>query len=109
MYDQDLGPVVQSNVSLMNSLVVKILTILVSTISNSQVFLLKEMWVAFANAKATHIFFSKNSVYAIYNDQSFNDMLNEDIVSFAQLGPALHFSLTLWTLPFALRSAFQHL
>ena len=41
------------------------------------------MWVAFANAKATHIFFSKNiSVYAIYNDQSFND-----IVSFEQLGP----------------------
>ena len=46
------------------------------------------MWVAFANAKATHIFFSKNtSVYAIFNDQSFNDTLNNDIVSFEQLGP----------------------
>ena len=35
------------------------------------------MWVAFANAKATHIFFfSKNiSVYAIFNDQRFNDTL----------------------------------
>ena len=46
------------------------------------------MWAAFANAKATHIFFSKNiSVYAIFNDQSFNDMLTNDSVSFEQLGP----------------------
>ena len=37
----DLGPVVQSIVSLMSLLVVKMLTVLVSTISNSQVFLLK--------------------------------------------------------------------
>ena len=35
------------------------------------------MWVAFA------IFFSKNiSVYAVFNDQSFNDTLTNDIVSF---------------------------
>ena len=64
------------------------------------------MSVAFANAKATHIFFSKNitvyaisndqslqklltpffsknmSIYAVFNDQSFNDMLTNDIVSF---------------------------
>ena len=40
------------------------------------------MWVAFAH------FFSKNiSVYAIFNDQSFNNMLTNDIVSFEQLGP----------------------
>ena len=46
------------------------------------------MWVAFANAKATHIFFCKNiSVYAILNDQSFNDTLTNDIVSFEQMGP----------------------
>ena len=46
------------------------------------------MWVAFANAKATHIFFSKNiSEYAIFNDQRFKDMLTKDIVSFEQLGP----------------------
>ena len=46
------------------------------------------MWVAFANAKATHIFFSKNiSIYAIFNAQSFNDTLTKDIVSFEQLGP----------------------
>ena len=46
------------------------------------------MWVALANAKATHIFFSKNiSVYAILIDQSLNDTLTKDIVSFEQLGP----------------------
>ena len=37
-----LGPVVQSIVCLTSSLVVKMLTVLVSTISNSQLFLLKK-------------------------------------------------------------------
>ena len=33
-------------------------------------------------------FFSKNiSIYAIFNGQSFNDTLTNDIVSFEQLGP----------------------
>ena len=46
------------------------------------------MWVAFANAKATHSFSAKNiSVYPIFNDQSFNDTLSNDNVSFEQLGP----------------------
>ena len=36
------GPVVQSIVSLTNSLVVKMLTVLVNTISNLQVFLLRK-------------------------------------------------------------------
>ena len=38
-------------------------------------------------------FFRKNisvHVYAIFNNQSFNDMLTNDIVSFEQLGPDLH-------------------
>ena len=42
------------------------------------------MWVAFANAKATHIFFSKNisvHMYAIFNVQNFNDTLTNNIVS----------------------------
>ena len=53
------------------------------------------MWVAFANAnaKAPHIFFSKNiSVYAIFNDQSFNNTLTNNIVSFEQLDPEKHHS-----------------
>ena len=33
-------------------------------------------------------FFSKNiCIYAIFNDQSFNDILINDMVSFEQLGP----------------------
>ena len=40
---EDLGPVVQSVISLTSSLVVKMLTVLVSTISNSQAFLLKKL------------------------------------------------------------------
>ena len=69
----------------MGSLVVKMLTVLVSTISNSQVFLLKNV-----KCKSYQHFCSKNiSVYAIFNDQSFNDMLTNNIVSFEQLGPGL--------------------
>ena len=46
------------------------------------------MWVAFANAKAIHIFSAKILAYmSIFNDQGFNDMLTNDIVSFEQLGP----------------------
>ena len=48
------------------------------------------MWVAFAFAKATHIFFSKNiCIYGIFNDQSFNETLTNDIVSFEQMGPGV--------------------
>ena len=62
MYIQ--GPVVQSIVSLTSSLVVKMLTGLVSTISNSQVFLLKKCYLQ----KLLTFFFSKNiSIYAIFN------------------------------------------
>ena len=51
------------------------------------------MQVAFANAKATHILSRKNiSIYAIFNDQSFNKMLTNDIISFEQLGPGIFFS-----------------
>ena len=42
-----------------------------------------------------HTFFSKNiSVYAIFNDQSFNDTLTNDNVSFEQLGPFINDNLT---------------
>ena len=69
---------------------VKILTVLVSTIFNSQIFLLKNV-SSFCKCKSYSHFFSKNiSVYAIFNDQSFNDMLTNDIVSFEQLGPVLN-------------------
>ena len=79
-------PVFQSIVSLTSLLVVKMLTILVSAISNSQVFLLKNVS---SFCKSYSHFFSKNiSIYAIFNDQIFNHTFNS-IVSFEQLGPVL--------------------
>ena len=45
------------------------------------------MWVAFANAKATHIFSKNISVYATFNNQTVNDTLTNYIVCFEQLGP----------------------
>ena len=45
------------------------------------------MWVAFANAKATHIFSAKTLTYMPYLMISFNDTLTNDTVSFEQLGP----------------------
>ena len=81
------GPVVQSIVSITSLLVVKLLAVLVRTISNSQVFLLKNV-SSFCKCKSYSHFSSKNiSKYAIFNDQSFNNMLTNDIVSFEQLGP----------------------
>ena len=63
------------------------LTVLVSTISNSQAFLLKNV-SSFCRCKSYSHLFSKNiSVYAIFNDPRFNDTLSNDIVSFEQLGP----------------------
>ena len=49
----------------------------------------EKMWVALANAKATHIFSAKILAYryTIFNDQNFNNTLTNHIVSFEQLGP----------------------
>ena len=66
------------------------LTVLVSTISNSQVFLLKK--VSSFYKRYSHFFCKNISVYAIFNDQSFNDTLTNNIVSFEQLGPDKYFS-----------------
>ena len=56
------------------------LPILVSTISNSQIFLLKKY-------KSYSHFFSKNiSIAAIFKDLSLNNMVTNDILSFEQLG-----------------------
>ena len=80
------GPVVQSIVSLTSSLVVRMLTVLVSTISNSQVFLLKTCIFCICKSYS-HLFRENISIYYIFNDQCFNDTLTNDIVSFEQLGP----------------------
>ena len=45
---------------------------------------------SFCKCKSYSHFFSKSiSIYAILNDQSFNDTLTKDIVSFEQLGPVI--------------------
>ena len=50
------------------------------------------MWLAFANAKATHIFSAKILAYMPYfKYQSFNDTLISDIISFEQLGLEFQF------------------
>ena len=52
---------------------------------------------SFCKCKSYSHFFSENiSIYAIFNDQNFNDTLTNDIVSFEQLGPVLYLhSLTI--------------
>ena len=41
--------------------------------------------------KLLTFFSAKNiSIYAIFNDQSFKDMLTDDIVNFEQLGPGCY-------------------
>ena len=85
------------------------LTVLVSTVSNSLVFLLKNV-SSFCKCKSYSHFFSKNiSVYAIFNGQSFNDTLTNNIVSFEQLGPDF-FSLvsTLKALLIKIRNIYIH-
>ena len=65
---------------------VKMLTVLVSTISNSHICCKNVS--NFCKCKSYSHFFSKNiNLYAIFNDQSFNNTLTNDNVSFEQLGP----------------------
>ena len=59
------------------------LTVLVSRISNSQVFLLNKCEWLLQMQKLLTFFFSKNIIiYAIFNNQSFNDTLTNDIIKF---------------------------
>ena len=61
---------------------VKMLTVLISKVSNSQVFLLKK------NVSSYSHFSSKNiSICAIFSDRNFNDTLTSNIVNYEQVGP----------------------
>ena len=55
---------------------VKMLTALVSTISNSQVVLLKNCEHVLQMQSYTHFFSKHISVFAVFNDQSFNNTFN---------------------------------
>ena len=60
---RDLGPVVQSVVSLTNSLRVISLTVLADSKYNILIFFAEKMWVAFALPKLLTFFQQKNSEY----------------------------------------------
>ena len=86
-FSENLGPVVQSVLSLTSSLVVKILIVLVVQYLIHRYFCWENV-SSFCNCKSYSHFFSKDiSVYAIFYDQNFNDTFINDIVSFEQLGP----------------------
>ena len=61
---------------------------------------------SFCKCKSYSHFFSKNiGIYAIFNDQSFNDSLTNDIVSCEQLGPNCISSWVHWfTFYYTIRS-----
>ena len=63
------------------------LPVLVSTMSNSQEFLLKKCEKLLQMESYSHFFSQNINIYAIFNVQGFNDMLTNDMVSFEQLGP----------------------
>ena len=80
----NLGPVVQSVVSLTSSLRVISLTVLADSIYIILIFFAEKMW------KATHIFFSKKFQHiCVLLHVNFNESLTNDTVSFEQLGPDL--------------------
>ena len=82
-----LGPAVQSVISLTSLLVVKMLIVLVSKYLIHSDFCWKNV-SSFCKCKSYSHFFSKNiSIYVIFNDQNFNNMLTNDVISFEQLGP----------------------
>ena len=54
---------------------------------------------SFCKCKSYSHFFSKNisiGLYAIFNDQNFNDTLTNDILSFEQLGPGVQEMCAIW-------------
>ena len=74
---------------------VKMLTVLVSTKSLTLVLLQKKSYLHFS---------SKNtSLYAVFNDQSLNDKLTNDIISSEQLGLNVNVCLLMWSTVNALK------
>ena len=86
-HTKQLGPVVQSVVSLTSSLRVISLTVLADSIHNILIFFAEKMWVAFALQKLLTFFSKKFQHICISLDVNFNKSLTNDIVSFEQLGP----------------------
>ena len=87
MVGKDLGPVVQSVVSLTSLLRVISLTVLADSIYNILIFFGEKMWVAFALQKLLTFSQQKISAYLHITQCKFNESLTKDIISFEQLGP----------------------
>ena len=83
---RDLGPVVQSVVSLTSSLRVISLTVLADSIYNILIFFAEKMWVAFALQKLLTFFSKKFQHICVSLDVNFNESLTNDAVSFEQPG-----------------------
>ena len=83
---QNLGPVVQSVVSLTSSLRVISLTVLADSIYNILICFDEKMWVL---KSYSHFFSKKFQHICVSLDVNFNESLTNDIISFEQLGPGL--------------------
>ena len=83
LVQKDLGPVVQSIVSLTSSLRVIWLTVLADSIYNILIFFAEKMCYS-------HFFSKKFQHICVSLDGSFNESLTNDIVSFEQLGPVIY-------------------
>ena len=88
---KEVGPVVQSVVSLTSSLRVISLTVLVDTIYNILIFLLKKCAVLFYCKSYSHFYSKKFQHICVSLDVNFNESLTNDIVSFEQLGPDINY------------------
>ena len=84
----NLGPVVQSVVSLTSSLRVISLTVLADSIYNILIFFAEKMWVACKSY--SHFFSKKFQRICVSPDVNFNESLTNDVISFEQLGPDFH-------------------
>ena len=81
----ELGPVVQSVVSLTSSLRVISLTVLADAIHNILIFFAEKNESSFCSY--SHLFSKKFQHICVSLDVNFNESLTNDVISFEQLGP----------------------
>ena len=89
---EDLGPVVQSVVSLTCLLRVISLTVLSDSIYNILIFSAEKNMSSFCKSYS-HFFSKKFQHICISLDVNFNESLTNDVVSFEQLGPGVLYLL----------------
>ena len=80
-FNEHLGPVIQSIISLTSSLRVISLTVSADSIHNILIFFAEKMWVAFACKSYSHFFSKKFQHICVWLDVNFNELLTNDIVN----------------------------